>query len=75
MAGTEHRAAAFMRDGGAKAKDAGARIFAIAKDPATQEKAKKLVDDGRKVYQALTSPEAKRLYRQAAERIRRVQKR
>ncbi len=74
MAGKGDKAAAFLRDGGAKAKATVAKIYSIAKDPATQAKAKKLVDRGRKVYQAVTSPEAQRAYRQAAELIKKARK-
>ncbi|WP_217496200.1 hypothetical protein [Arthrobacter sp. 24S4-2] len=39
----------------------------MAADPAVQAKAKMLTETGKTVYQAVTSPEAKRAYRQAAE--------
>ena len=74
MAGKGDRAAAFLKDGGAKAKATGVRIYSIAMDPATQAKAKKLVDHGKKVYQAVTSPEAQRAYRRAAEMIKKARK-
>lgn len=74
MAGNGVKAAALIRGGGAKAKLTAARFYAIAKDPVTQEKTRKLVDDGKKVYEALTSPEAKRLYRQAADLVKQARK-
>ena len=40
-----------------------------------QAKARKLVDDGKKVYRAATSPEAKQAFRQAAEIINKARKR
>ena len=74
MAGKGDRAAAFLKDGGAKAKAAGTKIYSVAKDPSTQEKAKRLIDQGKKVYQAVTSPEAQRAYRQVAETIKKARK-
>ena len=67
-------AAAFLKVGGAKARATGAKLYSIAKDPSTQAKAKRLFDDGKRVYQAVTSPEAQRAYRQAAEAIKKVRK-
>ena len=74
MAGKGDKAAAFLKDGGAKAKATGAKIYSIAKDPSTQEKAKRLIDQGKKVYQAVTSPEAQRAYRRVAETIKKARK-
>jgi hypothetical protein len=68
------KAAAFLKNSGAKAKANGAKLYSLATDPEMQAKAKKLVDDGKKVYRAATSPEAKRAYRQAAEIINKARK-
>jgi hypothetical protein len=68
------KAAAILKNGGAKAKANGAKLYLLATDPEMQAKAKKLVDDGKKVYRAATSPEAKRAYRQAAEIIKKARK-
>ncbi|MDQ0617376.1 hypothetical protein [Arthrobacter globiformis] len=67
MAGKADKAVAVMKDGGQKAKDAAAKLYALAKDPETQAKAGKLLEDGKKMYRAATSPEAKEAYRKAAE--------
>jgi len=39
-----------MKDGGQKAKAAAAKLYVLAKDPETQAKAGKLLDDGKKSY-------------------------
>jgi hypothetical protein len=74
MAAGADKAAAAMKDGGQKAKTAAARLYALAKDPETQAKLGKLVDDGRKLYRAATSPEVKEAYRKAAEVINKLRK-
>lgn len=74
MAEIGKRAAAVIRNGGAKAKTNGAKLYALAKDPDVQARIKGLAEDGKKVYDFATSPEAKRAYRQAAEIIRRARK-
>lgn len=63
-----------LKNGGAKAKASGAKLYSLAKDPAVQAKVKQLAEDGQKVYRAVTSPEAKRAYRQASEVLRKVRK-
>lgn len=74
MAGKADKAAAVMKDGGQKAKDAAAKLYAVAKDPEMQAKAGKLIEDGKKLYRAATSPEAKEAYRKAAEVINKMRK-
>lgn len=74
MAGKADKAAAVMKDGGHKAKTAAAKLYALAKDPETQAKAGKLLEDGKKMYRAATSPEAKEAYRKAAELINKMRK-
>lgn len=74
MAARADKAVAAMKDGGQKAKAAAAKLYALAKDPETQAKAEKLLDDGKKLYRAATSPEAKEAYRKAAEVINRMRK-
>ncbi|GAA1253795.1 hypothetical protein [Arthrobacter pascens] len=74
MAGKAAKAAAVMKDGGQKAKTAAAKLYALAKDPETQAKAEKLLEDGKKIYHAAASPEAKEAYRKAAEVINKMRK-
>ncbi|MDQ0924545.1 hypothetical protein QF038_003053 [Pseudarthrobacter sp. W1I19] len=74
MAGKADKAAAVMKDGGQKAKDAAAKLYALAQDPEMQAKAGKLLEDGKKLYRAATSPEAKEAYRKAAEVIHKMRK-
>ncbi|MFX1818446.1 hypothetical protein PV768_01495 [Pseudarthrobacter sp. CC4] len=74
MAGKADKAAAVLKDGGQKAKTAAAKLYALAKDPETQAKAGKLLEDGKKMYRAATSPEAKEAYRKAAEVINKMRK-
>jgi hypothetical protein len=74
MAAKADKAAAAMKDGGQKAKAAAAKLYALAKDPEAQAKAEKLFDDGKKLYRAATSPEAKEAYRKAAEVINKMRK-
>jgi hypothetical protein len=74
MAGKADKAAASMKDGGQKVKVAAAKLYALAKDPEVQAKAVKLLDDGKRMYRAATSPEAKQAYRQVAEIVNRARK-
>lgn len=74
MAGKADKAAAAMKDVGQKAKAATTRLYALAKDPETQAKAGKLLDDGKKLYRAATSPEAKETYRKVAAVIDKMRK-
>lgn len=74
MAKQVGKAAALLKDTKVKAKASGAKLHSLAKDPDTQAKAKKLFEDGKKMYRAATSPEAKRAYRQAAEIIKKARK-
>lgn len=74
MAGKAAKAAAVMKDGGQKAKTAAAKLYALTKDPETQAKAEKLLEDGKKIYRAATSPEAKEAYRKAVEVINKMRK-
>jgi hypothetical protein len=74
MAGKAGKAAAFLKSGGDKAKAGGAKLYSFAKDPEMQAKAMKVLEDGKKMYRAATSPEAKEAYRQAAEIIKKARK-
>ncbi|WP_454697860.1 hypothetical protein [Arthrobacter humicola] len=74
MAGKVNKAAALLIDTKDKAKAGGAKLYFLAKDPDTQAKAKKLFADGKRMYRAATSPEAKAAYRQAAEIIKKARK-
>jgi hypothetical protein len=66
MAGKGYKAAALLKKSGTTARSTAAKLYSLAKDPEVQAKAKKLTEDGKRIYQAATSPEAKRAYRQAA---------
>lgn len=74
MAGKADKAASLLKDGGHKAKAAAVNLYTLAKDPETQAKGKKLLEDGKKMYRAATSPEAKEAYRKAAEFINKARK-
>ncbi len=74
MAALGNKAAAVLKNGGTKAKANGAKLYALAKDPDVQARIKGLAEDGKKIYEAATSPEAKRAYRQAAEIVRKTRK-
>lgn len=74
MAEVGNKAAAALKNGGAKAKASAAKLYALAKDPDVQARIKGLADDGKKIYGAATSPEAKQAYRQAAEFIKKTRK-
>lgn len=75
MAGKADKAAALLKNGRAKAKAGGAKLRSLATDPEMQAKAKKLLEDGRRMYRAATSPEAKQAYRHAAEIIKKTRRR
>lgn len=74
MAGKADKAAALLKSGGDKAKAGGTKLYSLAKDPEMQAKAKKLLEDGKRMYRAATSPEAKQAYRHAAEIINKARK-
>lgn len=74
MSGKVGKAAAILKNGGATAKAGGAKLYSLATDPEMQAKARKLLGDGKKVYRAATSPEAKQAYRQAAEFMNKARK-
>lgn len=74
MAGKVNKAAALLIDTKHKAQAGGAKLYSFAKDPDTQAKAKKLLEDGKKMYRAATSPEAREAYRKTAEIIKKVRK-
>ena len=74
MAEIGNRASAAMQKGGAKAKARAVKLYALATDPDVQARIKKLADDGKKIYGAATSPEARRAYQQAAEIIKKARK-
>ncbi|MFJ6028662.1 hypothetical protein ACIQCN_14475 [Pseudarthrobacter sp. NPDC092424] len=74
MAGKANKAAAAMKDVGQKAKAATTRLYVLAKDPEMQAKAEKLLVDGKRIYRAATSPEAKETYRKVAAVIDKMRK-
>lgn len=74
MAGNAGKAAAPLKNGGDKAKAGGAKLYALANDPEVQAKAAQLLEDGKRMYRAATSPEAKQAYRQAAEFVNKTRK-
>lgn len=74
MAGKADKAAAFLMSGGKKAKAGGTKLYSLAKDPEMQARAMKLLEDGKKMYRAATSPEAKEAYRQVAEIMKKARK-
>jgi hypothetical protein len=74
MAKNVNKAAALLKDTRVKARAGGAKLYSLARDPATQAKAKKLIEDGKQMYRAATSPEAKEAYRQAAAIIKKARK-
>ncbi|MDQ0076772.1 hypothetical protein [Arthrobacter oryzae] len=61
------KAAALLKNGGAKAKASGAKLHSLATDPEMQAKVRNFAGEGMRVYRAVTSPEAKQAYRQAAQ--------
>ncbi|MDN3937542.1 hypothetical protein QWJ39_14635 [Arthrobacter sp. YD4] len=74
MPGNADRAAAILRNGGARAKAAGSKLHALATDPEVQAKAKKAAEDGKKIYEVVTSPKAMEFYRQAGDLIKKARK-
>ena len=67
MSGKLDQAAALLKNGGAKAKANGAKLHSLATDPEMQTKLRKIAGEGMRVYRAVTSPEARQAYRQAAQ--------
>ncbi|WP_395405935.1 hypothetical protein ACHMXB_22195 (plasmid) [Arthrobacter sp. UC242_113] len=74
MAGKQDKAIGLLKNSGTKAKAGGAKLYSLAKDPVVQAKAKKLAEEGQRLYRAATSPEAKQAYRQAAEILKKARK-
>jgi hypothetical protein len=74
MADKVNTPAALLKDIKVKATAGGAKLYTLAKDPDTQAKAKKLLEDGKKMYRAATSPEAKEAYRHLAEILKKARK-
>jgi hypothetical protein len=74
MLGKADKAAALLKNGGDKAKAGGTKLYSLAKDPEVQAKTAKLLEDGKRLYRAATSPEAKQAYRRAAEFINKTRK-
>ena len=74
MPGKTDRAAALFKSGRDKAKAAGIKLYSLAKDPEMQAMAARRLADGKRVYRAATSPEAKQAYRHAAEFINKARK-
>lgn len=74
MAEKADRAAAFLKSGGDKVKAGGTKLYSLAKDPEVQAKGTKLLENGKSLYRAATSPEAKEAYRHVAEIIKKARK-
>ena len=74
MAENGHKAAALLKNSGTIARTAATKLYALAKDPEVQAKAKELAEDGKRMYRAATSPEAKQAYRQVADLIKKARK-
>lgn len=60
MAEKVNKAAALLKDTKVKAKASGAKLYSLAKDPDTQAKAKKLLEDGKKCIEQPQAPRPKR---------------
>jgi hypothetical protein len=73
MTGKADKAALF-KSGGDKAKAAFTKLYSLAKDPEMQAMATKRLEDGKRIYRAATSPEAKQAYRHVAEFINKTRK-
>ena len=74
MAGKADKAAVLFRNGADKAKAGGTRLYSLAKDPKMQAKAAQRLEDGKRMYRAATSPEAKQFYRQVAKFVNKARK-
>lgn len=74
MARKGYKAANLLKNSGTVARTTATKLYSLAKDPEVQAKARKLAEDGRRMYQAATSPEAKRAYRQTADLIKKARK-
>ena len=75
MAGTADKVAgAIIKAGGARVKQAAAKVHDLTTDPVVQAKARKLADIGAKAYRVANSPEAKKAYRQAAAFLKKTRK-
>lgn len=74
MAGKGYKSADLLKNSGTMARTTAAKLYSLAKDPEIQAKAKKLAEDGKRMYQAATSPEAKRAYRQTTDLIKKARK-
>ena len=74
MPGKADTTAALYKSGGDKAKAAGLKLYSLAKGPEMQAMAARRLEDGRRIYRAATSPEAKEAYRHAAQFINRARK-
>lgn len=74
MSGNAEKAAAMLKNSGAKAQAAGCKLRALATDPEVQAKAKKAAIEGKKIYEVVTSPKAMEFYRRAAEVIKKTRK-
>jgi hypothetical protein len=74
MAEKGYKAAALLKNSGTMTRTAATKLYALAKDPEVQAKAKQLAEDGKRMYQAATSPEAKQAYRQVADLVKKARK-
>lgn len=74
MAGQADKVAAAIRAGGTTAKQAAAKAYDLATDPAMQQKARKLAENGAKIYRAMNTPEAREAYRRAAEILKKTRR-
>ena len=74
MAGTADKVAGAIKAGGARMKQAAAKVHDLSTDPVVHAKARKLAEHGAKAYRAANSPEAKKAYRQAAAFLKKTRK-
>lgn len=66
MAGATDKVADAIKTGGAKVKQAAAKVQDFTTDPAVQARARKLAEKGAEAYRIANSPEVRRAYRQVA---------
>lgn len=74
MAGTTDKLADALKAGGAKVKQAAAKVHDLTTDPVMQERARKLAEKGAEAYRVANSPEAKKAYRQIAAFLKKTRK-
>ncbi|MFJ5861192.1 hypothetical protein ACIQCM_07205 [Pseudarthrobacter sp. NPDC092439] len=74
VAGATDKVADAIKTGGAKVKQAAAKVQDFATDPAVQARARKLAEKGAEAYRIANSPEARRAYRQVAAFLKKTRK-